>query len=180
MKRTLAALAVALLPASAAHADDRWLHVAVDGDDETVRINLPIAVVAAAMPFLEMHAHEGRLELDDHDLEIADVRRLVVALNEAQDGEYVTVEDGDETVRIRKEGKFLYVDAKEGHKDDPDEQVEVRMPIEVAAALVSGPEDELNLAAALDALAKHGTGDLVVVRDDEETVRIWIDTRSAD
>ncbi len=179
MKRTLAALAVALLPA-AAQADDRWLHVAVDGDDETVRINLPIAVVAAAMPFLETHVDEGRLELDDHDLEIQDVRRLVVALNEAQDGEYVTIEDGADTVRIRKEGKFLHVDAKEGPADGPDEQVEVRMPIEVVAALVSGREDELNLSAALDALAKHGTGDLVVVRDGDETVRIWIDQQSAD
>lgn len=180
MKKTLAALAVLLLPVAHAQADDRWLHVAVDGDDETVRINLPIAVVAAAMPFVESRATEARLELDDHDFDLADIRRLVTALTDAKDGEYVTIDDGDETVRIRKEGKFLYVDAKEGNADDPDEHVEVRMPIEVAAALVSGQEDELNLSAALDALAKHGTGDLVVVRDHDETVRIWIDHSSAD
>lgn len=178
MKSTLAALAVALLPA-AAGADDRWLHVAVDGDDETVRINLPIAVVAAAMPFVESHVQEGRLELDDHDLEIEDLRRLVAALNDATDGEYVTIDDGDDKVRVRKEGKFLYVDAQEGDAEDPDEHVEVRLPIEVVAALVSGPKDELNLTAALDALARHGTGDLVVVRDRDETVRIWIDHQSA-
>ena len=179
-KTTWTALALLLLPLAARAADDRWLHVTVDGDEETVRINLPIAVVSAAMPLVQAHARNAEIELDGHDFDRADLRRLLVALNDAQDGEYVTVDDGGDHVRIAKEGKFLTVHAQEKHESADDGNVQVRMPLEVVAALVSGDEDELNLSAALEALTKHGNGDLVTVKDDGDLVRIWIDSKSAD
>ena len=180
-KTTLAAIALLLLPLAARAADDRWLHVTVDGDEETVRINLPIAVVAAAMPLVQAHARDAEVRLDGHDFDREDLRRLLVAVNEAKDGEYVTVDDGGDHVRIAKEGKFLTVHAQEKHHGaEEDGNVQVRMPLAVVAALVSGDDDELNLSAALDALAKFGSGDLVTVKDDGDLVRIWIDQKSAD
>ena len=182
-KTTFAILAALILPLAARADDDRWLRVTVDGDEVTVRINLPIAVVSAAMPLVQAHARDAEVRLDGHDFDRADLKRLLVALNEAKDGEYVTVDDGDDHVRVAKEGKFLTVHAQEKHAGaKQDDNVQVRMPLEVVAALVSGDDDddELNLSAALDALAKFGSGDLVTVKDDGDLVRIWIDQKSAD
>lgn len=180
MRSTLTVLALVLLPL-AASGEDRWLHVAVDGDEETVRINLPMAVAAAAVPLIESHVHDARLELNDAEFDRADLRRLLVALNEAKDGEYVTIDDHEDRVRISKEGKYLLVHAAEDHgRGEAGEHVQVRMPMEVVTALISGDEDDLDLSAALDALARHADGDIVTVRDGEETVRIWIDQKQAD
>jgi hypothetical protein len=55
------------------------------------------------------------------------------------------------------------------------EDVHVKMPAAVVEALLSGDEDELDVAAAIRALARHGEGELVTVSGDDETVRIWID-----
>jgi len=54
--------------------------------------------------------------------------------------------------------------------------VRVRFPLDVVDALLSGGENELDLIAALDALADHGGGDLVTVESDDESIRVWIDT----
>jgi hypothetical protein len=48
----------------------------------------------------------------------------------------------------------------------------------VVSALLSGNGDEINLEAAFEALARHGQGELLTVRSDDETVRIWIDQQS--
>jgi hypothetical protein len=92
------------------------------------------------------------------------------------------VQDGDGDVRISKKGAFLTIQVDETNrrgKAPSGERVEVKMPLDVIVALISGDEDKLDLAAALQALAKHGSGDLVTVKDDGETVRVWIDDKSA-
>ena len=181
MWKTLAVLALSLLPAAALADDDRWFHVSVDGDDR-VRINLPMSVISAMAPLVKEHAD---IQIDDHDLDRAEVQALATALRDAKDGEYVTVDDGDDNVRVRKQGKFILVDVHErGTKKKAGEQVSIKMPIDVVHALLSDSddgdhdEDELNVAAALEALSKHqDLGDLVTVKDAEETVRIWIDRK---
>jgi hypothetical protein len=192
MNRTaLAGLALLLFPALALAKEDRWLHVAVDGDDETVRVNLPITVVKAVAPLIAEHCDGARLEIDDHEFDRAELAQLLEAVRAAEDGEYVTVHEGSDDVRISKKGGFLCIRAREsdrqpdqaagirdGDREEPGEDVQVRVPLEVVAALLSGDEDTLNLTAALEELAKHETGDLVTVRDDGETVRVWIDRKN--
>jgi hypothetical protein len=82
-------------------------------------------------------------------------------------------------VRVAKRGKMLTVkveDLSEGGR----EQVDIQVPVAVLHALVSGDEGELDVAAAIRALGKHDTGDLVTVNDDDGTVvRIWIDETNA-
>jgi hypothetical protein len=56
--------------------------------------------------------------------------------------------------------------------------VDVRVPIEVADALFSGAPDELNVAAALELLARHEHLELVSVQDAENNVRVWMDTKT--
>src|SRR5262245_11679722 len=99
-KKTLAALLVALFPVAAQAADHRWLHATGDGDEQTVRIHLPMTVVSAALPLLEEHGFSGgHLTIDDHDIDRAELTKIVTALKAAQDGEYVTVEDHEDHVR---------------------------------------------------------------------------------
>jgi hypothetical protein len=183
VKTTLAAILVSLLPLTARAGDTRWLHVTVDGDEETVRIHLPMTVVSAALPLLEEHGFtEGRLKVDDHELDRAELEKVVTALKAAQDGEYVTIEDREDHVRITKKGNFLHVNVDErrhGKRAEKGDHVEIKLPLDVVAALVSGEGDELDIVAALDELAKYDGTDLVTVTDDGETVRIWIDRKPA-
>lgn len=172
--RIPAVLVALLLPVAAFAAEDRWIHVAVDGDDETVRINLPMTVALAATPLIVKHAGD-ELELGSHDMDKEELQQLLTALRAGKDGEYVTVEDGEDHVRVLKQGDFLMVHVEE--KDGEGEKVEVKLPLEVVAALLSGEGEELNLTAALEALAKHDSDSLVTVKDDGETVRIWIDRK---
>jgi hypothetical protein len=73
---------------------------------------------------------------------------------------------------VAKENGFLVV-----HADEEDgEKVRVTMPLEVVDAMLSGDSDELDLIAALDALASYNGGDLVTVESEDSHVRIWIDS----
>jgi len=58
------------------------------------------------------------------------------------------------------------------------ENVDVRVPLEVADALFSGPSDELNVVAALDLLSKHSQMELATVQDSQNRVRIWMNTKT--
>jgi hypothetical protein len=162
--------------------NDQWLHVSVDGldeDSERVRINVPLSLVSAILPLIEDDDfHRGRIVLDGEEFDRADLVAILDALREAEDGEYVTVQDRRDFVRVAKEGGYLLIHVEERHPrtDEVENRVDVRVPLAVIDALTSGEENELDLAAAVEALGEHGNqGDLVTVNDDENTVRIWID-----
>jgi hypothetical protein len=76
---------------------------------------------------------------------------------------------------VDKSGKHLHIDKT---KPAAEENVDVKVPLEVADALFSGAADELNVAAALDVLSKHDHLELVTVHDSENDVRIWLDTKT--
>jgi len=143
------------------------------------RINLPLRFVASMLPAIRSEGLDrGIIRVDDiHKGNVdVDLPVLVKALREAEDGEFVTVEEKDETVRIEKTGEkiLIHVDDRGGQG----ESVEIEMRMKVLDALLSAGPDELNLLAAVAALEAQGESELVRVRDGEETVRIWIDTKS--
>jgi hypothetical protein len=178
----LGMLVAALSAASSAAASGQWLHVAVDEhgpDGETVRVNLPVELVIKVLPLVR---HENfadgkvRVEFGEEDMSPADLRAIWEAVRSSTDGDFVTVDGPKEKVRAAKRGGFLLVEAEEG--GEKSEHVEVRIPLTVVDALFSGVErNELNVAAAVLALARHGDTDLVTVSGPEERVRIWIDSR---
>jgi len=45
-------------------------------------------------------------------------------------------------------------------------------------ALFSAGKDEHDLVAALHALSAHGDTELVSVKSDDNTVRVWLDSKS--
>lgn len=165
--------------AQQASAADLWLHIDVNGKgDEQANINVPLSLVRSmAGSVLREEGHGSKsLRVKDKDLSISELRQAWRELEDSPDANYITVRDKDSDVRIGKKGDYLHLKAVDRgpHGDD----VEAKIPLDVVAALLSGSGDELNLEAALEALARRGEGELMTVNGDHETVRIWVDSRS--
>ncbi len=154
-----------------------WVHVRVEEGNRRskVSVNLPVAVVDAALEAApEEIMSKGHIQLGrmgQHQLSVSDLRKAWIEMKATGDAEFATVEDEDETVRIARAGNLMLV-----HVDKPNgkESVRVELPIEVVDALLSGQGEELNLRAGFAELKKR-RGDIVRVKDDHSTVRIWID-----
>ena len=50
--------------------------------------------------------------------------------------------------------------------------------MKVVDALLSAGKDQLDVVAALRALSANGDMELVSVKDDDNTVRVWIDSKN--
>ncbi len=179
MKRKWIPLALMLCLATGtalAGADAHWLHVRVEeaGDGEKVNVNIPLSVVMAILPAIETDEFRGgRIDLGHGEIDDIDLHAVLKAFKDSPDADFVTIEGRDESVRVSKERGFLLVNV-----DGDNDRVRVRLPLDVVDALLSGGNEELDLVAALDALADHGGGDLVTVESDDESIRVWIDTNS--
>jgi len=183
MKRSTPVIAIlaATLVCSLALAGDAWIHVSVDTNDadgESVRVSLPFSLVETLLPMVNIEPlRDGRLVLDDVDLEGIDLRAVLKELAEAEDTEFVKVRDGDETVSVSKKDGFLHVDVDEAHGG---ERVRIRMPLSIVDAMLTegGEPNSLDLAAAMRELSTF-EGDLITVQDGRDTVRIWIDSSNS-
>jgi hypothetical protein len=155
---------------------DRWLHVRVQeaGDTpQTVRVNVPLSLIERVVPLIDVDEfHGGKIRLGEQELGSTDLRAIWQEIKDTEDAEFVTVEGGDDNVRVSKKGDYLVAEVQEGRGSR--ESVTARLPLAVIDALLSGDKDELNILAAIKALAAH-EGDLVAVKDDKSTVRVWID-----
>ena len=142
-----------------------------------MRVNVPLSLLESVAPLLQdAHVQKGKMKVGDRDLDRAKLRELWEAVRHSQDGEYVTVESTEETVRVAKSGDYLVVKVR-GDREKP-EKVDVKLPLPVVDALLSGPDDELNFVAAVKALKERGDGELVAVTDRSTVVRIWIDGKN--
>jgi hypothetical protein len=171
-----AVLAVsAALPAAAAH--DLWLHVEVQetsGENANIKVNLPVSLIESFLPMIEDNSdiRDGRIVIDDSELSVDDMRRMLDSFTASPDATFAEVETDDERIVFFKDGAYLRVETDARAEGT---EIRARFPIAVLEALVSGAGNELNVAAALQALADHGPGELVTVRDHDATVRVWID-----
>ena len=150
-----------------------------DGDEEgdfNLDINVPLSAVE---PLLSLVPHrilaDGRLAVAGHDMpiDIGAVRNLWRAIADIGDAEFVSVDSGDETVRIGRTGEQIHVKVEECD-DDGGEIVDVRLPVAVLDALLSGDGETLDVAAAVERLAGV-RGDIVRISSDDRQIRIWID-----
>jgi hypothetical protein len=154
----------------------RWLHVRVEEDDETVRVNLPFELIEAVLPLIDVEDFERgrvRIDFDDFDADEIDFPAIVDALRDSEEGEYITVEGRYETVRVTKKGEHLLIDVEDGR-----EKVSIDVRLAVVDALFSGDPDELDILAAVQALGDEEECELVTVHGEDETVRVWIDRNS--
>jgi hypothetical protein len=160
---------------------DRWLHVRVnnsDSKDETVRVNVPLELAEKVLPSIDRdRLHAGKVKIDDIDCHGVDVRAVLDAVRSSKDGEFVTIQDKNSDVRVAKQNAYIYVHVidKNGSKKS---RVEVKVPLKVVDALLSGQKDELDIAAGLRALSAQGDTELVSVKDNDSTVRVWLDSKN--
>lgn len=190
---TMALFAVMAAPATAQQTQqaqttsDKWLHVRVieSGESgETVRVNVPLALAEAILPSIKVrHLDKGKVKIQDHfrnHIEDVDFRAILDAVKKAQDGEFVTVESRKDNVRVAKRGGYMIVEVRELDKDGKQrEKADIKVPMTVVEALLSGGEDELDILAAIRALSRHGDTELVSVEDSKTTVRVWIDSKNS-
>ena len=161
---------------------DRWLHVRVvnsDNKGEVVRVNVPLDLAESVLPTINKeHLHNGKVTINQAHLNDVDLRALLNAVRTAKDGEYVTVQGQDQDVRVAKEGGKFLVHVKDKGQGAKRSEVEVKIPMHVVDALFSAGKDELDLVAGLHALAAQGDTELVSVKSDEATVRVWLDSKN--
>jgi hypothetical protein len=106
-----------------------------------------------------------------------DLKTILAAIRTAKDGEYVTVQGNDNDVRVAKEGNHLMIHVVD-KSNSKKCQVEIKVPMKVIDALLSAGKDELDLVAALHALSAQGDTELVSVKDSENTVKVWLDSKN--
>lgn len=173
------ALLAAALTAGQAVAADLWIHVKVDGErgkGEQVSLNMPLSMARNLSGLAsDKGERRGRLRLHDHDYNVSELRRAWREIERGPDASFITVKDPDSDVKIAKRGDYLELRAIERRGDR--NEVEARIPLPVVSALFSGDGDELNVDAAIEEIARYGPGELLTVRGDDGTVRIWLDHR---
>jgi len=184
------ALLPAPLLAQTSSKTDQWIHIRVENKEdkgETVRVNVPIEMAVKVLPAIN---HEnlqgGKVRIDNAHLNDVDLRALLDAVRTAKDGEYVTVQNHEDNVRIAKNAGYLYIHVTENNgpgksgkeASGKESKVEIKVPMKVVDALFSAGKDELDVVAALRALSANGDTELVTVKDEENTVHIWIDSKN--
>jgi hypothetical protein len=167
--------------AMASGADDKWIHIKVDDGDEQVMVNLPLSLVRAALAIIpeEVHQevrHEMEVGFDELHMEWDELLQFWEAVKEAPEAKFVTVQTRDEKIEVMKKGQYVLVQTSEVGEHGT--QIDVKFPLAVIDALLSGGEGRLNFEAAIEALANEGYGHLVSVRDGDDTVKIWIDDKN--
>ena len=182
---------------TSAKTTEQWIHVRVESKEdhgETVRVNVPVEMAAKVLPAINKNnLHDGKVRIDSSRMNDVDLRTILDAVRSSRDGEYVTMQGSDNDVRVAKSAGYLYIHVtdksagkKAAVKDGKPEaktaghesKVEIKVPMKVVDALFSAGKDELDLVAALKALSAHGDMELVTVKDDENTVRIWVDSKN--
>jgi predicted lipid carrier protein YhbT len=160
---------------------DRWLHVRVinTGDkNETVKVNVPLDLAVKVLPAIDHdRLHNGKVRIGCMECQDVDIHTLFEAVRSSKDGEFVTVQSRDADISVaKKDGQFLvHVQDKKKSKDS---RVEVKVPMKVMQALLSAGKDELDIVAALRELSSQGDMELVSVKDDENTIRVWLDSKN--
>jgi ribonuclease HI len=180
---TLAVSSALLMAATLALAASttRYLHVRVSNPTthELVRVNVPLALAEKVIPAINHgELRDGKVRIGNFTADNVNVRAILDALKTAPEGEFVTVQNTGDDVRVAKEhGQMVvHVIDKNSH-----ENVDVTVPWDVVQALISDTtENQLNVEAAIKALENVGDTTLVRVSGHDENVRVWVDSQSDD
>ena len=167
--------------AAAAAPEEKFLHVQVSDtktSGENVNVNLPLTVAEKVLPTINRGPlHNGRVTLDRDQLQGIDMPTIIDAIKTSPDNKMVTVRQKDETIDVSKAGGNIVVHVNDAGKHG--DNVDVTVPIAVVDALFSTTQkNEIDVAAALQALDKASDSFLVTVENATEHVRVWVDSHS--
>jgi hypothetical protein len=157
--------------------------ISSDAKGETLRVNIPLELAEKVLPAINKdRLHAGKVRIDEDRLNDVDLRTILDAIRTTKDGEFVTVQKDDCDVRVAKDKNYLLVHVVDKGVHDKGEaknaRVEIKVPMKVIDALLSAGKDELDLVAALRALSAQDDTELVSVKDHENTVRVWLDSKN--
>jgi ribonuclease HI len=159
----------------------RYLHVKVTNptSHELVRVNVPLTLAEKIIPAINHgELRNGKIHIGNMNADEVNVRAILDALKTAPEGEFVTVQNTGDDVRVAKEHGQVVVHVIDKNSK---ENVDVTVPWDVVEALVSDTtENQLNVEAAIKALQNVGDTTLVRVSGSDENVRVWIDSRNTD
>jgi hypothetical protein len=154
-------------PLDASAGGGAWLHVRVEdssggkaGKGSKVRVNVPLAVVEAALEAApQKFVEKGRIKLDmgknDHDLSLEEMRRIWKELKNAGDTELVSVEEEDGHVTVARKGDVVQVRVN-NPKDR--EEVNVDVPVNLVDAVLAGDSESVDVQAVIRELrSRRGT-----------------------
>jgi len=190
MRKTVGLLVFMFAFAALAMPADRWIHVRVTEsgpDGDRVRINIPLSLAEAVLPTIKAEKFcDGKVKVAGHALDQVDLRVMLEAVRKAQDNQYITVESKHQNVEVAKAGEFLLIKVHEDQEGagkaararKAESTVDIKIPFKVAHALLSGSKDELDVLAAVRALGEYPNLELVSVKDDSDSVRIWVDSNN--
>lgn len=165
-------LALVAATAPAAKASDLWLHIRVaetGSHPTTVKVNVPFSLVQRAAPLIEdARIDDGEVAWNGDHVEIAELREMWRALRSGSR----SVTKDEMTWELAGEGASETLLVREAKGSGA---VEIRIPAALVDALLADGR-KLDLVAAVDAISRLGSGELVAVDEDGTRVRIWVDT----
>ncbi len=172
---TALALTATLALAPTAFADEAYLHVRiVDQNGATSNINLPASSIGDSLPGLASNVlQDGRIRIEGAEIDLYKLRQLWIVMRDLQDATFVSIDDNNQSVRLLKEDGFLV--ARSTPKTEQGRRLEARIPAAAVDALLSGADNEINIAAALETLAGYGGEDLISLSGGGMEVRVWVD-----
>ncbi len=175
--RSLVTCAAILLVAGMATAADatRWInvHVTEAGSGTNVQVHLPMDLVLTVMDGIKVENFDrGKVDLELDDVEI-DLPKILAALKDAPDGQFVTVDADDADVKVSKTGGTLVIHVDE--KDEDGAKVDVTVPAGLVDALTVDADNRIDVKQLIARMADLPAGDIVRVDADDAQVRVWIE-----
>ena len=187
------------LHAAQAQDPQPWIHLDMTGErGANMNLNLPLAAIEAALAMAPEAVvdGDGQLQLGgDRQIPVTAIRTAWAQLRDAGDVEIANIRDGRQSIRVAREADTILVDVtgtddggegeEGGHDDDADHdgpdrdrdfvgEVNVRVPVSVVDALLSGTGETLDVRAAIQELAAL-RGEMVQVDHPDGRIRVWID-----
>lgn len=152
-----------------------WLNVEINGSEAAgpkVKINMPISLIEVVINSIDTTEVMQHLKTEKG----IDLTNLWRNLRDADVDEFVSIDSGDEQVKIFKEGQNLRVTVKEAGFDEPN--VQIRIPFTVMDFLVEGAtRNEFRLSQLVEQLRGNLPLVLVEATHEDENVKIWIEER---
>lgn len=134
-------------------------------------VPVPLVLAQAGLVAVPAFAPKESFRIPDAEAlqHVGLAREVIQALRQAPDGEFVRVEDGEETVVVAKRGRSLQVTV-----DGRREKVSVNLPLHLVEQALPDGDGRIRLASVASALGGVRFTDLVDVRDGEDQVRVWV------
>jgi len=142
--------------------------------EERVKMNLPLAAIDAILDSAgpAIAGEWGEFKEETHGV---DLRTLYRSLRDQDLSDFleVTGDDG-EKVKVWKDSEAFRVQVWEGTQGEP--KVKIQLPLEVTDVLFGGADATApDIKGALEKLRQFAPMTLVEIRDESETIRIWLE-----